>query len=74
MTRDECAEEIYKKGKANLTLIEFVLYHLEEMDLIKFESERESIIKEAERILKSDLVILPSSVDSVIKRLIALVK
>lgn len=73
MTREQLAKEIYKRYFNNSTTIAFietVILRLEEMGLIKFESEREAVIKDAQEYLKQDCI----GPHTLIKRLLALLK
>lgn len=79
MTREEVSRNIYNKTNiyASPSVISILLSELEEMGLIKFESEREAAIKEAHDYLSSGQGYRLDDVGkyhSLIKRLVALLK
>lgn len=86
MTREQVAKELYTKYFKDGTLytpsfIEIILMRLEEMDLIKFESEREAAIKEAKHYTadviyydNDDKLSTIRNMSNLIKRLVALLK
>lgn len=71
MTREEIAQKIYvNTGYSSGTSL-VVMTQLEEMGLIKFESEREAVIKDAEKYISTHG---PGYSSTVVARLLALLK
>lgn len=73
MTRLECAIQLNKEVKSfhmHVEAYEVILDRLERMSLIKFETERDAAIKEAETHITNQ----SNDCSRIIKRLLALVK
>ncbi len=66
MTKNQLAAQLSKKRDYPESYVFFILTDLEELGLIKFDSERESLLKEAQQYIGPDCFV-PLSYDNTAK-------